>query len=145
MKIAMRFLLVAVALLGAGAVLAQAPMKAMKKATAAVGPDGIQRIAVVGGSYFYDPNYIIVKVNMPVEMKVRKESGMAPHNLVIKAPEAGIAIAVEMSTEAKTVTFTPTKVGTYPVYCDKSFLFFATHREKGMEGVLEVQPQDGKP
>jgi hypothetical protein len=29
-------------------------------------------------------------------------------------------------------------VGRYPFYCDKKLFFMAGHREKGMEGVLEV-------
>jgi hypothetical protein len=36
------------------------------------------------------------------------------------------------------VKFVPTKTGKYPMYCDKSLLWFKTHREKGMEGVIEV-------
>jgi len=45
-----------------------------------------------------------------------------------------------MDTEPKTVTFTPEKTGKYEIYYDKRFLFFASHREKGMEGILEVVP-----
>jgi hypothetical protein len=29
-------------------------------------------------------------------------------------------------------------VGEYPFYCSKKLLFFKSHREKGMEGMLEV-------
>ena len=37
------------------------------------------------------------------------------------------------------VRFTPTKAGVFAFYCDKKLLFFKSHREKGMEGVLKVQ------
>ncbi len=105
---------------------------------ATVGDDGVQRVEVMGGSYFFTPNHIIVKVNMPVELIVRKESGIVPHNIVVKAPEAGIDFDVALASEPKVIRFTPTRVGTYPMYCSKKLLFFESHREKGMEGVIEV-------
>ena len=105
---------------------------------AVLGSDGVQRVELLGGSYFFRPNHIQVKVNVPVELTVRKESSWVPHNLVIKAPDAGIDVDVNLSSDPKVIRFTPTKTGTYPFYCDKRFLFFESHREKGMEGVLEV-------
>jgi plastocyanin domain-containing protein len=110
-----------------------------QKFVAPIDKDGIQRVDIVGGSYYFKPNYIILKVNVPVELKVRKEPGLTPHDLVIKAPEAGMQVKVELSTEPKVVTFTPTKTGKFPFYCDKKFLFFESHREKGMEGTIEVR------
>lgn len=109
-----------------------------KRMVATTGADGIQRLEIVGGEYFYDPNYLIVKVNRPVEMKFKKAPGYVPHNLVVNAPEAGIDIRVDMKGDPQTVKFTPKKVGKYPIYCDKSLLWFKTHREKGMEGLIEV-------
>jgi plastocyanin domain-containing protein len=101
--------------------------------------DGIQRIEIVGGSYFFDPNHIIVEVNIPVELKVKKDAQYRlPHMIVIKAPEAGIDISESLSTEPKIIRFTPIKTGKYVFYCAKKFLFFKSHRDKGMEGVLEV-------
>jgi plastocyanin len=76
-------------------------------------------------------------VNVPVEITIKKESGFAPHDIVLHAPEAGIDFKVELSTEQKVIKFTPTKVGKYPFYCDHRFLFWS-HRAKGMEGILEV-------
>ncbi|MGH8725735.1 MAG: quinol oxidase, partial [Burkholderiales bacterium] len=66
--------------------------------------------------------------------------GMTPHNLIIQAPDAGVAVEVDLGTEPKKVVFTPTKTGKYPIYCSKKLPFMAGHREKGMEGVLEVVP-----
>jgi plastocyanin len=105
---------------------------------ASVDSDGVQRVEITGGSYYFDPNYIIVKVNVPVELTFTKTPGITPHNIVINAPEAGIEIRENMSTKPKTVTFTPVKTGKFDIYCDKRFLFFKSHREKGMEGILEV-------
>lgn len=110
-----------------------------KKVVASIGTDGVQRVEMVGGSYFFDPNYVIVKVNVPVEIKVKKESGMVPHDFVLKAPEAGIDVRVDLGKEPQTIRFTPTKVGEYPFYCAKKLLFFESHRQKGMKGILKVQ------
>ncbi|MDD2309573.1 MAG: cupredoxin domain-containing protein [Desulfuromonadaceae bacterium] len=106
--------------------------------TAVIDSDGVQRVEIVGGSYFFKPDRIIVKVNVPVELKLRKESGIVPHNFVIKAPEAGIDLDLPLGTEPKVVTFIPTKTGIYQFYCSKKLLFFESHREKGMKGMLEV-------
>ena len=105
-----------------------------------VDKDGVQRVDIVGGSYFFKPKHIVVKVNIPVELKVSKESGLAPHNIVAKSPEAGIEFQESMSSTPKTIKFTPTKVGKYPIYCTKKAPFSKTHREKGMEGLIEVVP-----
>ncbi len=105
--------------------------------TATVDSSGVQKVEMVGGSYYFKPNDVIVKVNLPVEITIKKEPGIIPHNIVLHAPEAGIDFKVELSTEPKVIKFTPTKVGKYPFYCSKRFLFW-THRAKGMEGVLEV-------
>ena len=109
-----------------------------KQFVATVDKDGIQRIEVLAGEYFFDPNYIIVKVNVPVEIKIKKEPSLVPHTFVIKAPDAGMDIHESLSSEPKIIRFTPTKIGKYPFYCDKKFLFFESHREKGMEGIIEV-------
>lgn len=105
---------------------------------AAIDADGVQRVEIVGGGYFYTPDHVVVKVNVPVELKVRKEGGIVPHDLVIDAPDAGITVSEKLSGEPKVIRFTPTKVGKYPFYCSKKPPFFKSHRDKGMEGVLEV-------
>jgi heme/copper-type cytochrome/quinol oxidase subunit 2 len=110
-----------------------------KEFIASAGSDGVQRVDVVGGSYYFNPNYVIVKVNVPVELKLRKKSGIIPHDFVLKAPEAGMNIDVELTTEPTVVRFTPTRVGKYPFYCSKKPPFLESHRAKGMEGVLEVR------
>lgn len=99
--------------------------------------EGVQRVEVVAGSYWFRPDHIIVKANTPVVLVVRKESTVVPHTFVIHAPEAGISIDTSLSSEPKTINFTPKKPGTYEYYCSESGIF-GNHRAKGMEGVLEV-------
>ncbi|MGR3304032.1 MAG: quinol oxidase [Candidatus Scalindua sp.] len=106
---------------------------------AVTGNDGIQRIEIVGGGYYFDPNHIIVEVNVPVELVVKKDAKfLVPHSIVIKAPEAGIDFSESLKTEPKIIRFTPVKTGKFIFYCDKKLFFFKSHRNKGMEGVLEV-------
>jgi plastocyanin domain-containing protein len=112
--------------------------KLEKLFTATVDGDGVQRVEIVGGSYFFSPNHIIVKVDVPVELKVSKEAGIVPHDIVMKSPEAGMVFNVSLHEEPQVIRFTPSKTGRYPFYCDKQLLFFESHREKGMEGTIEV-------
>ncbi len=102
------------------------------------GKDGVQRVQVLGGGYFFRPGHIIVKVNVPVELTLSREVGIVPHNLAIQAPAANVVIDEDLEVTPKTVTFTPTLPGRYAFYCDKQLLFLPSHREKGMEGILEV-------
>jgi len=98
------------------------------------------QLRVIAGEYFFKPARLTVKVNQPVRIVVSREAGIVPHNLVIDASTAGVNIKEDLSTEPKSITFTPTAVGVYAIYCDKKLPFFASHRERGMEGVLEVVP-----
>jgi len=107
---------------------------------AKVDADGVQRIRVGGGSYFFKPNHIVVRVNVPVELLASRESGITPHNLIVRAQDAGVVIEEDLGTDPKKIVFTATKVGKYPFYCGKKLPFMAGHREKGMEGILEVVP-----
>ena len=105
---------------------------------AVIDADGKQRIKILGGSNFFKPNHIVVKINVPVELSVSLESGIVPHTFVIKAAGAGIVIDESLDTHPKTFAFTPTAVGKYPFHCRNKLLFFKSHQEKGMEGILEV-------
>lgn len=100
---------------------------------------GVQRVNVVGGDYYFDPGRIVVKVNVPVELTVKKQAGMVPHDIAMNSPEAGMDFKETLSDKPKAIRFTPTKPGVYPVYCTKKLLFFKSHRERGMEGVIEVR------
>lgn len=132
----MRSTLVSLAvMLGASIAMAQEPASPVKPDA-----DGVQRITLTSGSYFFKPGRIVVKANVPVELLASRESGITPHNLVIQAPGAGVMVDQELAADPKKIAFTATKPGKYPFYCSKKLPFMAGHREKGMEGVLEVVP-----
>jgi plastocyanin domain-containing protein len=112
-----------------------------KRFVAQVNENGVQEVSIIGGDYYFDPNYIVVKANVPVELTVRKTKGIIPHDIAVKAPDAGIDFKVDLSAkEPRKVRFTPTRVGRYDMTCDKRFLFFKSHKEKGMKGIIEVVP-----
>ncbi len=119
------------------AALAEETKELNTAATGSSAVQAVQKVDILAGSYFFKPKVIQVKVNVPVEITIKREAGVAPHNIVLQAPEAGITVKEELGTEPKVIKFTPTKTGKYPFYCDHRFLFW-THRAKGMEGVLEV-------
>lgn len=106
---------------------------------AETGANGVQKVEITAGSYFFKPEHIIVKSKVPVELAIRNESRLIPHNFVMKSPEAGMDFSEKLSDSLTIVRFTPAKPGKYTFYCDKKLLFFKSHRDRGMEGVIEVQ------
>ncbi|PSJ47450.1 quinol oxidase [Zobellella endophytica] len=100
--------------------------------------DGVQRVEVVGGNYFFRPDHIVVKVGVPVELMVSKEPGLTPHSLVIWSPRMGIDVDAMLGGSSRVIRFTPTVTGRVDFYCQEKLLFFASHQERGMAGVLEV-------
>jgi plastocyanin len=92
-----------------------------------VGEDGMQRVTMVLDSYSYSPDYIVVQAGKPVE-------------LILKNGASELSVERDVSAgKTLTVQFTPMQRGVFAFYCDKKLLFFASHREKGMEGKLEVR------
>ena len=107
---------------------------------ATIDADGVQRATLILDSYSYSPSHLIVEVNRPVELTLTNESSFAPHNIVIVDPASGLVIHHDVSSgKPSVVRFTPTRVGTFPFFCDKKAPFMASHRAKGMEGALEVR------
>jgi plastocyanin len=103
-------------------------------------PDGIQRTVVEADSYEFSPRHLVVRAGKPVELTVKSVTWLVPHNFLIDDPKSGLAIREEVPAgQTVKITFTPTVPGSFEIYCDKKLLFFKSHREKGMEGVLEVR------
>ena len=49
-----------------------------KRFVAAIDKDGYQRVEMTGGEYYFDPAVVVVKVNVPVELTIRKTAGITP-------------------------------------------------------------------
>ena len=105
-----------------------------------VAADGVQRATVTLDSYSYSPNHLIVEAGKPVELTLISVTIITPHNFIIKDPAGSLSVEQDVSA-GKTVTlkFTPTQPGTFPIYCDKRLWPLPSHRDKGMEGKLEVR------
>ena len=102
--------------------------------------DGVQRATMTVDSYFYKPDHLVVRAGTPVELTLISQTSFTPHNFVLKQPDAGMVINEDIGAgDTVKVRFTLTKVGVFAFYCDKKLLFFKSHREKGMEGVLKVR------
>ena len=84
-----RFLVI-IFLIAAGAAFAQDSGKHSGKKVykAFAEPDGLQKVNIVSGEYFFDPDYIIVKVGLPVELHIKKEAGITPHNIIMNLSPA---------------------------------------------------------
>ncbi len=109
-----------------------------KRFVATIDKDGYQRVEMTAGEYYFDPSVVVVKVNVPVELTIKKAGGITPHNITMKAPEADLDFSIDISSELKKVSFMATKTGSYPFECSKQFIFFKSHKERGMHGVLDV-------
>ena len=69
--------------------------------TAHLDADGVQRATIVGGSYFFRPNHVIVKAHVPVELTVSVEADMIPHDFVLQSDEAKISIKTDLDDTPK--------------------------------------------
>jgi heme/copper-type cytochrome/quinol oxidase subunit 2 len=105
-----------------------------------VAADGVQRATVILDSYSYQPGHLIVQTGKPVELTLTSVTTFAPHNFIIKDPAGSLRVEQDVSAgKTVIVKFTPTQSGTFAIYCDKRLWPLPSHRDKGMEGKLEVR------
>jgi heme/copper-type cytochrome/quinol oxidase subunit 2 len=102
--------------------------------------DGVQRATITLDSYSYTPSHVIVEAEKPVELTLTSVTTVIPHNFIIKDPAGSLSVEHDVGAgKTVTITFTPTQRGTFPIYCDKRLWPLPSHRDKGMEGKLEVR------
>jgi uncharacterized cupredoxin-like copper-binding protein len=108
----------------------------VKEVTATVGLDQVQHVKVTAHSFYFEPNRIVVKKDVPVELEVKNGTMFVPHDFSCEAKDAGITVdaGVGMFHGKKTVRFTPTQTGEFPFHCDVD-----GHAKKGMTGTLVVK------
>lgn len=107
----------------------------VREVTATMDADQVQRVTVRTHSFWFDPNRIVVKRGIPVEIMVKNGALFVPHDFSCTAGEAGVDVdaRVGMFLGSNRVRFTPTKAGTYEFQCDVD-----GHAKKGMRGTLVV-------
>jgi heme/copper-type cytochrome/quinol oxidase subunit 2 len=102
--------------------------------------DGVQRAEIIADSYSYTPDHLIVSLDVPVELTIRSKTWFVPHNFVLKDADAGLDIKQDIPAgKSIVVKFTPTRPGKFKFYCDKKLLFFKSHEDRGMKGIIEVE------
>jgi heme/copper-type cytochrome/quinol oxidase subunit 2 len=89
-----------------------------------------QVISVEGGSFYYKPNEIHVKVGTPVKITLNSHDMMHDFNI----DELNVKIPVTRSGQSNSVEFTPTKTGKFEFYCS-----VGNHRAQGQIGTLYVE------
>jgi plastocyanin len=108
--------------------------------TVATDSDGVQRTSVILDSYSYEPAHLIVEKGKPVELTLKSVTTFTPHNFIVKDPAGSLSVEEDVSAgKTAVLTFTPTQAGIFPIYCDKRLWPLPSHRDKGMEGKLEVR------
>ena len=107
----------------------------VREVTATTGADHVQRVQVTTHSFWFDPNRLVVRRGIPVELTIRNGAFFVPHDFTCQAKEAGIDVdqKVGMFHGSKVVRFTPTRSGEYPFYCDVD-----SHAKHGLKGTLVV-------
>jgi heme/copper-type cytochrome/quinol oxidase subunit 2 len=105
-----------------------------------ISPDGVQRATVILDSYSYSPNHLVVESGKPVELTLTSRTTFIPHNFVMKELSAGLSIEQDVGA-GKTIIakLVPTQPGLFLFFCDKRLWPMPSHRDKGMEGLLEVR------
>ena len=102
--------------------------------------DGVQRTTVVLDSYSYQPGHLIVEKGKAVELTLKSVTTFTPHNFIIKDPAGSLSVEQDVSAgKTAVLKFTPMQAGTFPIYCDMRLWPLPSHRDKGMEGKLEVR------
>jgi len=130
---------IAGAALLAGGMLAASCASGLKKpvheVTATTGADSVQHITVVAHSFWFDPNRVVVKRGIPVELTLKNGGMFVPHGFDCMAKDAGIELGVGagMFRGSGMVKFTPTQAGEFEFHCGVD-----GHAKKGMTGKLVV-------
>jgi plastocyanin len=109
----------------------------VQEVTARRGADGVQRVRVVAHSYWFEPNRIVVKAGVPVELTIKNAAFGVPHNLSCFDRAAGIELDANLGLfrGQKHARFIPVAPGEYEFYCH-----VGSHAKKGMKGTLVVVP-----
>ena len=109
----------------------------VQEVTAHLAADGVQHVRVVAHSYWFEPNRIVVRVGVPVEITIKNAAIGVPHNFTCFDHDARIELSENLGVfrGQKRARFTPTKPGEYEFYCH-----VGSHAKKGMKGRLVVIP-----
>jgi hypothetical protein len=108
---------------------------------AVVGPDGVQRVYIRCGVDFFDPNRIVVRANVPVELVVSTTADLAGHSFVIALPRPGAGIVnAPVGPAHVALPFLPSLQGSFEAACRGNSKGPADRGESSRRGLLTVVP-----
>jgi plastocyanin len=102
----------------------------------------VRVVEVILGSYRFMPTEIRLVAGEPVILRLVNADSIIPHNFTIQDASGELDINVDViAGETVDINLKPSTAGRYTFYCGNKMLFMKSHREKGMEGVINVVPQ----
>ena len=102
-------------------------------------------IAVEVGDYRFRPDAIELRTGELVRLEFTNTDGMTPHNFTLKSAAGELDLDIDVAAgETKFIELTAPAAGTYLFYCNKKLPFMKSHRDRGMEGALVVEPADAQ-
>lgn len=91
------------------------------------------------GDYRFMPEEIQLVAGQPARLGLINTDSVVPHNFTLEAADSTVIVEVEiLAGETIEVELEPLSTGRYTFYCDKKMLFMKSHRDKGMQGSLNV-------
>ena len=91
------------------------------------------------GDYRFMPEEIQIVAGQTARLRLVNTDSVVPHNFTLKAADNTALIDVDVvAGETIEVELGPLSTGRYTFYCDKKMLFMKSHRDKGMQGSLNV-------
>jgi plastocyanin len=104
--------------------------------------DAIPVIDLKLGDFRFLPKEIQLSANQPAILRLVNTDSITPHNFTMETGSASPIIEVDLlGGESVEVKLPPLPAGRYIFYCSNKLLFMKSHREKGMEGILIVNPE----
>jgi len=100
---------------------------------------GVAVFDLKAGNYYFEPEVLEVPAGKDFELRVHLESTLVPHRFVLVEEDGGILAETSLS-DLTRIPLRIEKPGTYRFFCDVSLPLVASHRERGMEGKMIVQP-----
>ena len=104
--------------------------------------DAIPVIDLKLGDYRFMPQEIQLSANQPAILRLVNTDSVTPHNFTMETNSGSAAVDVDLlGGESVEVKLPPLSAGRYTFFCSNKLLFMKSHREKGMEGILIVNPE----
>jgi plastocyanin len=94
------------------------------------------------GDYRFLPREIHLNANQSAILRLVNTDSVTPHNFIMETGHGSPVVEVDLlGGESVEVKLPHLPAGRYTFYCSNKLLFMKSHREKGMEGILIVNPE----